>query len=49
METRYTGEPTLDEPVSKTIVRLTSSERVLILDARFDFYLSEITTSTIST
>lgn len=22
METRYTGEPTLDEPVSKTIVRL---------------------------
>ena len=21
METRYTGEPTLDEPVSKTIVR----------------------------
>jgi hypothetical protein len=22
METRYTGEPTLDEPVSKTIVSL---------------------------
>jgi hypothetical protein len=22
METRYNGEPTLDEPVSKTIVRL---------------------------
>jgi hypothetical protein len=24
METRYTGEPTLDEPVSKTIVRFRS-------------------------
>lgn len=26
METRYTGEPTLDEPVSKTIVRYSDAE-----------------------
>ena len=26
METRYTGEPTLDEPVSKTIVRYSDPE-----------------------
>lgn len=51
METRYTGEPTLDEPVSKTIVRfsLFKSGQELMIDARFDFYISEITTSAIST
>jgi hypothetical protein len=41
METRYTGEPTLDEPVSKTIVRY-DDQRGLMVDARFDFYISEI-------
>lgn len=40
METRYTGEPTLDEPVSKTIVRSAlchgdkAQERLLIVSRR---------------
>ena len=48
METRYTGEPTLDEPVSKTIVRC-DDQKGLMVDARFDFYLSEITAGFVST
>jgi hypothetical protein len=48
METRYTGEPTLDEPVSKTIVR-DDGQRGLMVDARFDFYIPEITAGAIST
>ena len=48
METRYTGEPTLDEPVSKTIVRY-DDQRGLMVDARFDFYISKVTAGAIST
>jgi hypothetical protein len=48
METRYTGEPTLDEPVSKTIVRY-DGQRGLMVDARFDFYLSETAAGVVST
>lgn len=53
METRYTGESTLDEPVSKTIVSrppkgLSSRAKALRQDARFAFHLLQIVASPLS-
>jgi hypothetical protein len=36
VETRYTGEPTLDEPVSKTIVRESAGQAIHLQELRAD-------------